>query len=146
MQFVWHLGIRASPGIERFCRRSNQLCPVISGFLVIALFVDLNRVQTENPRFDVAPRNEPSYRYLLNVDANELDTVLPELLVELRQSLRKCEIVRIDDGDQLRFGAGAPSPIRGKLDRELLANPLLSAAGHWKHESHCMRFESDRCA
>jgi hypothetical protein len=44
---------------------------------------------------------------------------------------------------QLRFGAGAPSPIGGKFDRELLANPLLSAAGRRKHESHRMWFESD---
>jgi hypothetical protein len=52
--------------------------------------------QTENPRFYVVPRNEP--RYLLNIHANELYTGLSEFLVELRQSLRKHEVVRIDDG------------------------------------------------
>jgi hypothetical protein len=78
---------------------------------------------------DVPSRNEP--RYLFNIHANQVDAVLLELSVKLRQPVLYRATVRIDDSDQPRLDAGVPSAIGPDFDWESIPDPLFSASKRW---------------
>jgi hypothetical protein len=112
----------ARPLTERIGGSRNQLGPIIPRPFVVSFFVDCMRIQTKNPRLDVAFWDKS--RNSLAVRDGSLARAW-QRLIELHQSLLSCIDIGVDNYDQCRLRLGLPIAVDANFCHKPLSHPVL---------------------